>query len=101
MNPLSRKLIFGDREQINAVNALINQNQKEAEEEEKLLSGELTWFDVELRFEGSCVVRVIASDSEDAKERAMAQDVDLMSSADIDEVEVNHALAVQRPTALK
>lgn len=61
MNPLSRKLIFGDREQINAVNALINQNQKEAEEEEKLLSGELTWFDVE----------------------------------------VNHALAVQHPTALK
>lgn len=96
MDPLSRKLVFGDEEQIAAINALVAEQKNEAEEKEKLLSGELSWFEVELRFDGTYVVKVLASDMENAKEKAIDVGVDLMV-ADVDDVEAWNAWPIKAP----
>lgn len=96
MDPLSRKLAFGDEEQIAAICALVAEHRNEAEQREKILSGELSWFEVELRFDGTYLIKVLAENEDNAKEQAEGKGVDLLK-ADIDDVDAWSAVPTEAP----
>ena len=79
--PLKRKLIFGDIEQIDALNALEADIEIKATELDRLESGELKYFNVCIAWSGEQCFKIFAVDAEDAKKKAREE-------ADMDEADM-------------
>lgn len=86
---LKRKLVFGDREQIEALKNLEIQIKKQEEETKKKLSGDLKKFRVNIEYSGWATVEVWATDKKHAEELAEEMDINF------DDVEVDSYYATE------
>lgn len=68
--PLKRRLVFGDREQIVALDALEDRIAMEISDKERIVKGELKSFEVEIEYAGTGYIKVMALNADDAKEKA-------------------------------
>jgi len=84
---LLRPLVFGDPEQIKALYELESKIEKMETEKAKIANGEMRFYSVEVSFEGSVNVKVLAVDEEDAKQKAMEEaSYDECNYTDVDAV---------------
>ena len=81
--PLRRKLVFGDKEQIDALNALEADIEIKATELAKVESGELKYFEVCIAWAGKQNIKILAVDAEDARKKAREVEAD-MDDADVE-----------------
>ncbi len=75
---LKKPLVFGNREQIEALNGLEVDIEIMETEEAKVAEGDLKYFNVYVEVEGFIDIKVLAVDKIDAEEKAM-EDVDIDS----------------------
>lgn len=69
-SPLKEPLIFGNREQIEALNAMEADMVLMGTEQAKITDEKLKRFDVTVEYGGTQEIRVLAVDADDAKEKA-------------------------------
>ena len=69
-SPLTQPLVFGDRDQINALDALEADIELMETEQAKMAGGDLKYFDVCIEYSGKQNIRVLAVDKDDAEEKA-------------------------------
>lgn len=68
--PLKKKLVFGNREQIDALNALEADINDTETNRAKIAGGDLKYFDVCIEYSGEQNFRILAIDKADAEEKA-------------------------------
>lgn len=68
--PLKQPLVFGNREQIKALNDMETDINLMETEQAKIANKELKYFDVKIEYGGTQDVRILAIDADDAKEKA-------------------------------
>ena len=93
--PLKNRLVFGNREQIDALYALeedINliETERAAKEIEQngVATGKLKYFDVTIEYGGTQEIRVLAVDKYDAREKAKEEADHGMADIEIDSISV-------------
>ena len=69
---LLKPLVFGDRDQINALNRLEKRINREITRRAKIASGNVNSYDVTLVYSTTERIRVVAVDENDAEEKAIA-----------------------------
>lgn len=86
---LHKPLVFGDRDQINALGCLEERIAREATKKAKMASGDVNSYDVTLVYSAKERIRVVAVDADDAEEKAIAlSEYDDFGAVDIDRVDV-------------
>ena len=68
--PLKQPLVFGNREQIKALNDVETDINLMETEQAKIANKELKYFDVKIEYGGTQDVRILAVNADDAKEKA-------------------------------
>lgn len=68
--PLKQPLVFGNREQIKALNDMETDINLMETEQAKIANKELKYFDVKIEYGGTQDVRILAVNEDDAKEKA-------------------------------
>ena len=81
---LPKPLVFGNREQIEALNDLEEKINREATKKAIIAKGGLRYFDVTIEYGGTEYIKVLAVDEDDAKEKA--QDEAVLDDVEIDSV---------------
>lgn len=89
---LKRKLVFGDRKQIDALNTLEIEILEQEAETEKHLFGELKHFNVEVEFSGYTYVKVWANSKKHAEE--LAEEMGC-SASDCDDMQIDGYYAME------
>ena len=69
---LHKPLVFGDRDQINALNCLEKRINREIMRKAKIASGDVNSYDVTLTYSTTERIRVVAVDENDAEKKAIA-----------------------------
>ena len=80
--PLKKKLVFGNRKQIDALRALETDINIMETEQAKIADGNLKYFEVCIAYSGEQYVKVLAVDEADAKKKA--QEETCMDDADME-----------------
>jgi hypothetical protein len=85
---LLQPLVFGNRQQIEALKGLEEKINRETTKKAMLAKGELIYFNVTVEYSGTEHIKVLAIDEADAKEKAK-EDVCF------DEIEIDHVSATE------
>lgn len=91
---LHRPLVFGDRDQINALSCLDERIKREASKAAKIASGNINTYSVTLAYSTTERIQVIAVDKEDAEEKAIA--LSEQNGSCFEEVEVKRVDVIKR-----
>ena len=85
---LRRPLVFGDKEQIDALNDLEEKINRQITKKAAIANGKLMYFNVTVEYSGSEYIKVLAVDEDDAKEKAKEE-------ACLDDIEIDHVSAAE------
>jgi len=85
---LLKPLVFGDKQQIEALGDLEEKISQQMTEKAMIANGDLKYFNVTIEYGGTEDIKVLAVDEADAKEKAKEE-------ACLDEVEINRVYATE------
>lgn len=85
---LLKPLVFGDKQQIEALNDLEEKINRQTTKKAALANGELRYFNVTVEYSGTEYIKVLAVDEADAKEKAREE-------ACLDEIEIDYVCATE------
>lgn len=85
---LLKPLVFGDSQQLEALNDLEEKINRQMTKKAAIANGELRYFNVTIEFSGTEYIKVLAVDEADAKEKAEEE-------ASLDDIEIDHVCAAE------